>query len=381
MRFEFVTVYRREKDVLLTWELATRLRPVLFDNDNEMDAEDIWNMISIGFERRGGIELDDNDKAFQRVLAAFSLDLPDDTNEPRHVVDEWCDALLSAPSFIEHLVKFEYPLLHAELEEWGREIFDLEMKLRRAISVVYLHAYQSEPYNLLCDEKTNTTKPDDAEQMARKVENEFFFLNFSQYAALNERPEIKLETVLGALRNRQSYEELCVEISRVPVGDGADADFLSRLKELVGSVDSIRNCVAHNRRPSQKVVNNYTRASPQLHAVLDAFLQKRQPLPFEEIDEMPGETEAREAVERALKNAEWEQGEVHSVWVDTPQLAALRSRAPLALLTKSVNYLSFKYPVACCGDSLFAFRIRSIHRPQPRRVATPPRKFSRCCLA
>ena len=41
-------------------------------------------------------------------------------------------------------MKFEDPLLRAELTERASEIFSLEMKLRRVLSLIYLQAYQGE---------------------------------------------------------------------------------------------------------------------------------------------------------------------------------------------------------------------------------------------
>ena len=87
----------------------------------------------------------------QRTVLGFTLELPDETESPSTVVDDFADALRAEP--IEHIVKFEDPLLHQELAKYAEEIFSLEMKLRRVLSVIYLNAYQEDNfYDLLREE-------------------------------------------------------------------------------------------------------------------------------------------------------------------------------------------------------------------------------------
>jgi hypothetical protein len=38
------------------------------------------------------------------------------------------------------------------------------------------------------------------------------------------------------------------------------------------AIETMRNCVAHNRRPLQRVTNNYLNVLPQVLNMLDTFL-------------------------------------------------------------------------------------------------------------
>src|SRR5260221_12477248 len=96
------------------------------------------------------------------------------------------------------------------------EIFALEMKLRRVLSLIYLHAYQnSDPYNLLIDEKTRPASKEQPkpEQMRAAAENQFFHLTFSQYINLNQRSDINLPVMLGMLQASSDFEAFLAEIS------------------------------------------------------------------------------------------------------------------------------------------------------------------------
>ena len=70
------------------------------------------------------------------------------------------------------------------------------------------------------------------------------------------------------------------------------------------AIEKMRNCVAHNRRPSTRLTANYNNALPQLHEMLDNCLS-RWDFPLD-LEEMPWDRAAREAVERVLEDALWD---------------------------------------------------------------------------
>ncbi len=85
------------------------------------------------------------------MFFGFALELSEDIEHLRNVVDEFAEALSKAP--IIHLVKFDDPVIRADFAKWAEEIYTLEMKLRRVLSLIYLHAYQDgSPYELLREE-------------------------------------------------------------------------------------------------------------------------------------------------------------------------------------------------------------------------------------
>jgi hypothetical protein len=188
------------------------------------------------------------------------------------VVDEFADALMADP--IEHTVKCEDPLLRTELAARAEELFAIEMKLRRVLSIIYHHAYpDADPYDLLREETVQpmaTAKPQN-EQMKAAAENQFFHLTFGQYVGLNQRPAIK--DLVALIRNEDTYETFRAELLRQPVEHEDDAGFLASLKERMDSIEKMRNAVAHNRRPSKKATNDYLNAFPLVNQALDDYLR------------------------------------------------------------------------------------------------------------
>jgi len=276
MRFEFLLSYCHTSSTEIRTTLVEVLTRVLEDNLNEFSLDEIKQMIVLNQQRLGNEEIDDAGNNYQNIILGFTLELPEETNETQTVLDEFAEALLDTISD-SHIVKFEDSLLHDDLARWADEIFTLEMKLRRVLTLIYFHAYQdSDPYELLKDEKEQPMARDkpDKNQMKKAVDNQFFHLTFSQYVNLNTRPDPKIGDLLKNICNSANYDTLYREINRKPIEDEDDVNFLAGLKECMGAIEKMRNCVAHNRRPSGRVVEDYETARPLLNNLLDNYLNK-----------------------------------------------------------------------------------------------------------
>ena len=275
MTFEFLIACWMTPETDIRQVLTELLATVLEDHQNEFDEAFVTEMIQLRYERMGGEVIEGNDLASSHSLVGFAIELPDKTELIAEVIDEFAKSLPEIPPVF-HAVKFEDPLLQAELAERAKEIFSLEMKLRRVLSLVYLHAYQDgDPFDLLREEVEQPPGRDKPkqDQMQTAYENQFFHLTFGQYINLNERAEFKqVANVLELISNSDCYDALRAEILRVPVEDEGDADLLADLKSLMDSIDKMRNCVAHNRRPPKGVAANYPSARERLEQRLDEYL-------------------------------------------------------------------------------------------------------------
>jgi len=276
MIFEFLIVYRKEVSTDIRITLEETLTLALQDNDDESDSEIVEQMIILKTERIGEESTDEDNNLGHKVILGFTLDLSEYINKAQTVVDEFAKALIGENS-ISHIVKFEDPLLKAELAQWSEEIFAIEMKLRRVLTFIYLYAYQEEdPYQLLKEEKEQPMSKDkpNSDQMKKALENQFFHLVFSQYINLNQRPEFKIPFVLENIQNAETYDIFRREIKRIPIEYEEDASLLAGLKPKMETIEAMRNCIAHNRRPSSRVVNNYKNAHPLLNQLLDDYLNQ-----------------------------------------------------------------------------------------------------------
>lgn len=177
MIFEFLIAYHRTADTEIIGVIRDCLGRVLVDNLNEFDGVAVERMVIPRLERLGDEDVDFDVGIFGRVVFGFALDLPEETESLRLVVDEFVGALNTLP--VVHLVKFDDPLIRADSAQWAYEIYALEMKLRRVLTLVYLHAYQDGvPYDLLREEivqPVNKERPN-PEHMKALAENQFFHL-------------------------------------------------------------------------------------------------------------------------------------------------------------------------------------------------------------
>ena len=122
------------------------------------------------------------------------------------MIDEFASSLCDYVP-IYHAIRFEDPLLQEELGAIATVIFGLEMKLRRVLTFIYLHASPNEVYDLLQKEQVKLITLDLSEQQMRNVmENQFFHLTFGQYIQLNQRTTPNSKELLAAMRETDTYD-------------------------------------------------------------------------------------------------------------------------------------------------------------------------------
>jgi len=78
----------------------------------------------------------------------------------------------------------------------------------------------------------------------------------------------------SSLQDQKSYETFRDELLRDPINHEDDAVLIAGLKERMDAIEKMRNCVAHNRRPSKRISENYDNARPLLNGLLDAYLTR-----------------------------------------------------------------------------------------------------------
>lgn len=175
---------------------------------------------------------------------------------------------------IEHLLKLHDPQLQRTLRRYGDEIFEIEMKLREALSLIFVNTYYDEDFYDLLKKVNVTPLPERAERMRKYYENQFFFLGFSDYVRINEsKPATKAEKVLEYIEEAQDFEDLQRIITANPIEEDRYADFLASLKERVNSIEKLRNYVAHNMPIPDEIIEDYNMAKDPLLESINDFLE------------------------------------------------------------------------------------------------------------
>lgn len=249
---------------------------ILGDYGNDFEEDAIAEMVILRHRREGNETEDSGGMARQYTIIGFALELPEETEASDDVVEEFARGLADTEHGF-HVLRFEDPILQTKLAEYSDEIFAIEMKLRRVLSLVYLHAYDDseDAYNLLQDETVNprSTPPPNKERMEAATENEFFHLYFSDYRELNKRRTPNLNGVIMLIQNTEQYEILRNELIRTDtINDTDDAVLLADLKQYMNPIEAMRNCVAHYRRPSNTIAANYDRVRSALDERLNQYL-------------------------------------------------------------------------------------------------------------
>ena len=275
MTFEFLISYRSIDGMDVLQVISELLSQAMVTSQDEFEEEAVAQMIRINGRRSGEEVVGDDGNAGTYTILGFALELPDmDTAEA--VVDDFAASLSSSESIL-HSLRFEDPLLQEELARRAAEIFTLEMKLRRVLSFIYLHAYQrQDPYELLREEEEQPMNRDLRKRdMVAANENQFFHITFGQYIGLNRRRDIRqVSQLLGALRDSGDYDVFRGEVTRRPIVNESDAELLDDLRSKMNPIEQMRNCVAHNRRPKPEERQDYLNTLPDLEKRLDRFLEK-----------------------------------------------------------------------------------------------------------
>ena len=237
---DYLVVYSEEMDLieLLTEMLKNALEDV---HDEPPEVEELRQYINI----RHTTPREDGHR-----VCGFSVEFDSAAGAMGELIHDFSQSVADCEEEgIGHLLKLHDPHLQRTLRDYGTEIFEIEMKLREALSLIFVDTYGKNFYELL--NETNVIPVTPSEQRTAKVmnesyENEFFHLMFKQYKKLNDcNPIIEREHI----------------------------DFLASLRDQVEWIEELRNCVAHNRSIPEDIIANYETAKATLLKEIDKVLK------------------------------------------------------------------------------------------------------------
>ena len=272
MTFEFLIVCNADSQQEIRDELADILLQVLDESDIEYDSDEtpLDEILRFLYDKTGVPDT----VITSRIVIGISLEPPSEIVFDTTMIENFIDNL-SNSDLVSHIVKFEDPLLQGELSERAKEIFAIEMKLRRILSLMYLSAYQDrDPYDLFIDGRFKP-RPSQKLEMTSLVENQFFHLDFRNYININIPGNPQISDIMEFIRSSVEYEEFRSNIlNALILTDDKDVSFLENLKRIMNPIEEMRNCVAHNRRPPDNVSQNYPQAREDLENLMNEYLEQ-----------------------------------------------------------------------------------------------------------
>lgn len=352
-------------DFLIFHSEATDLMEVILDSlskayednyDEPPDIEELHQSVTIRYSKRRIQTQENEDSVGAYFICGFSADFDmEDEKTGVKLVKDFCQELAENDEVIKHVLKLNDPYLRKINRKYADEIFEIEMKLREAISLIFLDTYGDNFYNLLTEVNVKPLEKDlKPEQMQARWENEFFYLLFSDYHKLNERKQPNsTKGLIQLIGQADNYEAFIHMLTSKPIRNEQYMDFLASLQTYVDPIEKLRNCVAHNRTISQRVIDNYETAKEPLISSIDSLLTE-----FEEDHGMWWEEEAYNAVREALESANWnfEAGTVEISMDDCDRSQTCNSCEELVeALEEIANNTAFTYMPFEGGEPVFDY--------------------------
>lgn len=284
---KFLTICDAEFNQAVIREvLISNLSESLLNDLDEIDEANLENSLEITMFKTV-LFMTTVNETIHHTICCFKLEIPEEVENFQLVIDNFV-SLLEADEGFKHILKFyDEHLLKSNLE-FIPKLFELEMKLRKAISIIYLSTYWDGYYDLLRDDLTEVVKKDNnkptEEQMKNTQENEFFHLTFNQYVGLNKfKPVSDVRKLLEKLSTSLDFDHFKDNIEKIPVTNVVFQDFIASLNQTLNAIEKLRNCIAHNRTPTKRIIEDFERFYVTADELIENFLTSFS----EEQEEMP----------------------------------------------------------------------------------------------
>ena len=266
---DYLVVYSEELDLmeLLTETLKNELEGV---DDEPPEEEELKQYINIRYTKRREDETQRRED--RRRISGFSVEFNTAEEWMGDLIDNFSESVADCTDEgIEHLLKLNDPQLQRTLRDYGEEIFEIEMKLREALSLIFVNAYENF-YDLLKETNVTPSARSDKEQMQKSYENQFFLLVFR----INNRKLPELEKIFEYIRQAEDFDGLQQMITtKRPITERRYTGFLASLKNQVKWIEKLRNCVAHNKSIPEDIIVNYETEKATLLKEIDKVLNSQ----------------------------------------------------------------------------------------------------------
>ena len=192
---------------------------------------------------------------------------------PYNSVGKFENAVLGVDGILEVCKTYDSSRIE-ENRKFLTELYNIEMKIREIYTV--LTCLQN------VDLKNSRVKllreyQDNIDVLKKRLMNEFFFIEFSDYKNVDGRKDAKLEDLLDSLRRVTRVRDIrnvIIELSHPTLHLEERFNELSRIPEAIGRLENFRNNIAHNRYVSGNDVENFEKARSIIDDVYDNFLIK-----------------------------------------------------------------------------------------------------------
>jgi len=253
-------------------ELNAVLKEAFDDNYVTYEDED-FNLIEIKYT----IKID-NDKSVSGFQVSFdSLD-----EEVIKIVESFNEKLKENEK-LAVAFKFHDDTLFESLKKLYEELFEMEMRLREVVSLIFIDTYKDDFYNLLYEvdipvqtglnKQWHKNKEQRKQFLSKHLENEFFHILFSDYVKLTNPRTLKQQDLFLIAEMSTNFDDFRDGILNRGIAKEEYLEFINSIKENMNILEKVRNCFAHNRTPSGDDIYNYTISKEAIENKISEFLE------------------------------------------------------------------------------------------------------------
>jgi hypothetical protein len=217
----------------------------------------------------------------KKAIIGFEILVDEEGLDEESLIKDFNDRLFDN-KHVDAVFKFRDTNLFARLDTLQNDLFEIEMKLREAITYIFLDTYGTDYFDLLketnvkslFDVKNNLLERGESkpEFLKKRLENEFFFILFNQYSKLGEIKPLKVEDLANIAENARNFDEFRKSLYARGIKKQQYRDFIGSIKVDMEMLEDIRNCFAHNRGLKPDEVINFDRVKEETLAKIDGFL-------------------------------------------------------------------------------------------------------------
>lgn len=171
------------------------------------------------------------------------------------------------------LLKYVDEIRADQYVKYYLELAELEMKMREVFSFIFYNKYSVMGNDLFeeFDAKTAGVEEPKPDELEKRLENKFFYLTFSGYLKFGKPKDVQLKDLIPLIQSKELYEELREHLNSRGIVLEHHVDFLQSVKTILNPIESVRNCIAHNRQIPNRTSQDYIIARDQLNQKIQEF--------------------------------------------------------------------------------------------------------------
>ncbi|MDM8519667.1 hypothetical protein QUF64_06440 [Anaerolineales bacterium HSG6] len=198
-------------------------------------------------------------------ITVFTLDFPElelRDQTPQKILISYLNSLNEDDNILA-IIKTSDFVLYNRAFQYYQEIIELEMELRNILTYIMAFDQRTIDESLFKDFGVGLAPSHNPNNISNHYENGFFYILFNQYAEFLEPKQLTDKQMSELLRDPsiQTFEMFRERLLQKGISEERHINFLSSILTKMKPLEDMRNAIMHIRNLSNKVVQNYKKAT------------------------------------------------------------------------------------------------------------------------